>query len=54
MMTGGIRTPVDIVVPPLPRRYGEIDAETARVNRERGLGMSVSDAVAWRLGRRFK
>jgi hypothetical protein len=55
MMTGGIRTPVDIALySHYLRRYGEIDAETARLNRERASEMSVSDAVARGLGRRFK
>jgi hypothetical protein len=55
MMTGGIRTPVDIALySHYLRRYGEIDADTARVNRERASEMSVSDAVARGLGRRFK
>ena len=55
MMTGGIRTPVEIALySHYLRRYGEIDAETARVNRERASEMSVSDAVARGLGRRFK
>jgi predicted ATPase/class 3 adenylate cyclase len=47
IMTTGIRTPVDVALySHYLRRCGEVDAETARRNRERASEMSVSEAVA--------
>jgi tetratricopeptide (TPR) repeat protein len=47
IMTTGIRTPVDIgLYSHYLRRYGEVDTEAARRNRERASAMSVSEAVA--------
>lgn len=47
IMTTGIRTPVDIALySHYLRRHGEVDAETARRDRERASEMSVSAAVA--------
>ena len=51
IMTTGIRTPVDIALySDYLRRYGEVDAETARRTSERASEMSVSEAVARGLG----
>ena len=47
IVSTGVRTPVDIALySHYLRRWGEVDAETARRNRERASEMSVSDAVA--------
>ena len=47
IVSTGVRTPVDIALyTHYLRRLGEVDAETARRNRERASEMSVSDAVA--------
>jgi len=51
IMTTGIRTPVDIALySHYLRRYGDVDAETARRNSQRASEMSVSEAVARGLG----
>ncbi len=47
IVSTGVRTPVDIALyTHYLRRWGEVDAETARRNRQRASEMSVSDAVA--------
>ena len=47
IVSTGVRTPVDIALyAHYLRRWGGVDAETARRNRERASEMSVADAVA--------